>query len=696
MNTPHRPHQHPGDSGNSGDRIAEQLSARLGGRAGHVDLGPPMLDVVVARGRQRQHRRRTAVGVAAVVGIAAGSIAAVNVLSRPAEPDRIAAAPTNDGAAGADPGAEPSTSAPAGAWPTAAQIVPSPFVWNRVDPDSSEAVSFYMGAPDHTMAGSGPFVVWSTAPAVSDNYEGALWRSDDGLAWEQVAAPPSLVGRNIAELNGRFLTYGTAPATSPGRRSDLAVGVSDDDGRTWATASLPLDTSAILAEPGVSSVGVNATSIATTSAGVLVSAQVTAIIDIQSKLPVEARDRSWNYSETGIAVMDDTCIDDTVPMTTISFAAGLAAEAGAATTDTVPASTTPIGGVPTTALDAPSGTVADGAPSSCTYREYTWAELGISARAAAMSIHPEVRMLFSPDGVTFTEFTPTGIDPAATDVRLTAVGDSFAASLTFVDQDGNAATRLLLSADGRTWTDQGAMPISYAEGFGASGDRIVVSGYDVGSSSQVIAVRDPSGTWTTTALQSFVLPSDGVTASMGSGSIAIGPHGISVIGALYVDPVAQVGGVSFSQDGITVEIDDSSYTHRVIDDATGEVLATVTNNVSSNPGLVSAQPNSDGMFEVRREPGGDVVTTYGYDDLNRAVEPTYASQVVFPKLVLLHSTDGVAWSRESLDEIAGAPLTGTGGIRVTDTQVIVAANLAGDRNPNGTAKQTLLVGTFAA
>ena len=35
----------------------------------------------------------------------------------------------------------------------------------------------------------------------------SLWRSDDGLAWEQVVAPPSLVGRNIAELNGRFADW---------------------------------------------------------------------------------------------------------------------------------------------------------------------------------------------------------------------------------------------------------------------------------------------------------------------------------------------------------------------------------------------------------------------------------------------------------------------------------------------------------
>ena len=74
----------------------QHLADRLEHRAGHVDLGPPMLDVVVAGGRRRRRRRRTAGRMAAVVGIAGGSVAAVAVLlHRRAEPDRITAAPTD-------------------------------------------------------------------------------------------------------------------------------------------------------------------------------------------------------------------------------------------------------------------------------------------------------------------------------------------------------------------------------------------------------------------------------------------------------------------------------------------------------------------------------------------------------------------------------------------------------------------------
>ncbi len=662
MNTPHR-----NDHRSPEDRLAD----RLADRAAHVDLGPPMLDVVVAQGRRRQHRRRTAVGVATVIGIAGGSIAAVNVLTRPADPDRIAAAPTADGTQGTAgpttvPG-PPATVTP-GAPVAPIELVPSSFVWNRVDPNSTEAVSFYVGAPDAMVAGEGPFVVWSTAPAVSGDYAGVLWRSDDGLAWQQVTSPPTLTGRNVTELNGRFLTYGTAPAAAAGRKSDLAVGASVDGGRTWSTTALPLDTSALLAEQGVTSVGVNATSIAANSTGVIVSAQVTAIVDIQSKLPAEVRDLPWNMTDAGVDVMTGGCDDPTV--TTISF-----------------------GGVASTVVLDPGTNEVQ----TCTSRSYTWAELGISERAAQTFMHPEVRMLSSADGVTFTEITPLGIDAGAADVRLTALGDSFVASVNTVNADGRTPTTLYTSPDGSSWTSLGAAPVTWVEGFGAFGDRLVVSGYDNVTNTQVVAVRDAASTWTTTSLNSFVQPGDGVQASMGGGSFAIGPNGISLIGALFVDPVAEIGGVSFNQDGITVEIGDTSYTHRVIDDATDAVLATVTGESSSNSDLVTVAYNDRGpTVEVRREPGGDVVSSYTYEDLATAVATATGAQPSGPKIFLLHSQDGVTWSRESLDDIAGQAVTGTGGIRLTDTQVIVAANLAGERNPNATPRQTLLIATPAA
>ena len=55
MNDP-RPHQH----------LADRLSAE----AASLSIADTPVEVVVARGRQRQHRRRTAVGLAAVVAIA--------------------------------------------------------------------------------------------------------------------------------------------------------------------------------------------------------------------------------------------------------------------------------------------------------------------------------------------------------------------------------------------------------------------------------------------------------------------------------------------------------------------------------------------------------------------------------------------------------------------------------------------------
>ena len=64
-----------------------------------------------------------------------------------------------------------------------------------------------------------------------------------------------------------------------------------------------------------------------------------------------------------------------------------------------------------------------------------------------------------------------------------------------------------------------------------------------------------------------------------------------------------------------------------------------------------------------------------------------------PAFFVLHSADGVNWSRDRLDDLAGAPVAGLGGLRVTDGKVIVAAHLADELNEFGKLKQVLLVGT---
>jgi hypothetical protein len=649
------------------DPRSQELADRLARRAGSVDLGPPVVDVVIGRGHQRRQRRRAAVGIAAVTGICGASVVAIAALSRPSDNGSIVAAPSGTDEASAE---TPASSAPLATVVAPVdttpvdplELVPSPLVWNRVDPDSSEAVSLFWGGVDHGIAGDGPFVAWSTAPGRADDYHPTLWRSDDGQRWQQVATEPEFVARNVAERNGAFFTFGTSPATVTERKSDLSVGTSTDGGRTWTSAVLPLDTSALGAEEGVQGVGVNATSIATSPAGILLSAQVNAFADINAALPPEYRDSGWNIVDAGVEV----------------FAGG---ECGTATTMVVGvASTVPAGSTPPTAV------------AGCEQVVFSWADLGISERAAQTIQHPEVLLFFSPDGATFEPIeAPTGFDADWTYARLTSFGDGFAALVN--GPDGGAS--LITSADGRSWSDLGPVPLSWPDSIDEFGGRLVLSGWaDGGYSRQVVAVREVDGTWTTTDLRSFLQPGDGVLPSIGVSHLAVGPSGITAVAFLTRDPVAEQGGLTVPLDGgITLAVADTSLSHEVYG-PDGNLLGVVDQNQTSDSPLVASVPDEvyGVRWEVRTEVDGPVVATYSYEDLNAELTAAGAYEGRM-QLLVLQSSDGRSWSRESLDELVGQTVSGSGGIRLTDSQVIVPANLADERNPDGTATQVLLVGT---
>jgi hypothetical protein len=661
---------------NTPDPRSQDLADRLARRAGSVDLGPPVVDVVIGRGRQRRQRRRTAVGVTAVVGICGASVVAIAALSRPSDNGSIVAAPT-----GSDDFSEPpvaSTVAPPAdtvAGPPATvtttpatpiSLAESPFVWNRVDPAASEAVSIFWGGLEPGIAGSGPFLAWSTSPGRSENYEQMMWRSDDGISWEQVTASLPLANRSVVERAGRFFSYGTTPATSPDRRSDVALSTSDDGGVTWTTEVLPIDTSAVAALEGVDSVGLNPTSIASSPTGVLLSVQLTASVDFARRLPAEYRGSPWELDDGGLTVRTGDCLE--VTASTVSVGG----------VDTVPASTEP----------APGSTI----PAGCDAVRLAWSDLGVSEAAALAALRPSTTLMLSTDGQTFEEVAPPATDLDWSGVRLTVHGDGFAAVTTRWSPDGTGTSTLWFSADGRSWSDTGELPLTYPETLASTGDRLVASGWADDFGRQVVAVRDASGAWTITDLGGFVRPEDGVKVSISASHVAVDGDGISMVGWMYIDPIAEMGGTSFTTDGITVYIDDMEQRLRVVDASTDEPLATIDQSGTADTDLVTQRPES-GRWDVRLESGGEVAATFSYDDVSRAIEAIGAYGPGNSQLLFLHSADGVSWSRESLDEIAGAPVSSSGGFRVADDRLMLAVNLRDEQNSDGTPKQVVLIAT---
>ena len=189
-------------------------------------------------------------------------------------------------------------------------------------------------------------------------------------------------------------------------------------------------------------------------------------------------------------------------------------------------------------------------------------------------------------------------------------------------------------------------------------------------------------------LDQNVRSSDGAKATLGSGGIVVGPTGISLLAMLYVDPVAEMGGVDVIHDGITMHADDYTGNFRFLDEDGTELGRVESYNTAS--GLVEIDQQT-GATMVRRAEGGAVAATFTFQDFNDGVGPINTNTT--PTTFVMHSIDGVNWSREALSDLAGVPIFGTGGVRLTDTQIIVAANVAGAQNPDGTPTQTLLIGT---
>ncbi|MCU1361382.1 MAG: hypothetical protein JWN99_2671, partial [Ilumatobacteraceae bacterium] len=674
------------------------LSRRLADQAARHDIGTPMLEVVMQRGRQRQHRRRTAVSVMAVAAVCAATIVSVNVLSRPDDHGHAVTSPGPDGSTPVDDTTGASQV-------TKAHLVDSDLVWNRVDPDAAEAIAMFGGYTNTRIAGQGPFVAWSTAPGTpngtSSDYQPMMWRSDDGQSWQQVPGLQLGVLGSVAERDGRFFAYGTTPAASTsGSKSDLALDTSDDGGLTWSAATLPIDTSDLADEPGVASVSVIAQSIAAGPTGVLALARIGIVLDTDL-LPPEATVYGYNITSTGIDVNGPATCDTSTPSTTIVLGQTLAqgnctastVPAGTDTFDTAPGDpgdTVPAESVPT----ASASTLPAGANTTVpltTAESLTWAELGISDTTVA-ALNSQLHAYFSPDGVTFTEVQapPTGDAANQWDTRLTKTDSGFVTLVTTYQQpSGQSSNELFQTADGQSWTDIGPAPIANPDSFSSMGDQVVMSGVASGSrnpNDQAVAVRGVDGTWSMIEMKDLTLPSDGVKTSLFNGGLSVGPTGITMLATLYVDPVAQAGGLNVTRDGITMHADDASGNLTFLD-ASGTELGRIASYATTSA-LVSV--DQQGNYHVHRD--GAVAATFTQQDLTSSY-PSNANYTL-PDMFVLHSTDGVNWSRESLTDLAGQQLFGTGGVRLTDTQSIVAANVANHQNAYGTPLQTLLIGTL--
>jgi hypothetical protein len=565
-----------------------------------------------------------------------------------------------------------------------------------------------------SQVGSGPFVAWSTAAGQRPDqpWVPTLWRSDDGQSWQPVVNGPKSSGGSLSEYDGNFFAFGTSPSTAsiPGAPTDLTLGTSSDGGITWTENAVPIDVSSLAGEAGVSSVNVSPIAMASGPHGVLVAARVSVNVDWEKVLPPEVYQLGWNITADGVEVYANSdCMgpETTVPGTALATIPPLNAittPANAETTTTSTAAEVTTGTVSTTVV-APAGTSTATSMMSCgqspatsstiapANQRLSWAQLGISPIAGAALWNPNLRMFLSPDASTFHEVTvpivPEGF--AISEMRIASVGGRFTVwTSAYGRTDGAPNSRLSETVDGITWTDAGPTPIPQPQSLDAAGDQLVMTGYEPTSNNTVVAIRNGAGDWRTVRLNDLTLPSDGKKVFFSAGSAAVGSTGITVIASMFVDPIAEAGGVEVTHDGVTLRAEDTSGTLTFLDASTGAEISRITGYDPSTSSLVQMSPTT-GSYSVRRTVDGPTVATFTQEELGVAYNA--ANQPYTAPLYVLHSVDGVNWSREKLADIAGVPIGGSGGVRLTSSQVIVAANRSDQLNAAGAPKQLLLIGT---
>ncbi|MCU1388982.1 MAG: hypothetical protein JWL72_2320 [Ilumatobacteraceae bacterium] len=703
-----------------------RVAQHLGTHASSITLVDTPVAEVIQRGKRRRIRRRTTIGVLSVAAVCAAAIVSVQALSEPIEHRKISSTnggiaatdSTSPGTATVNTGGSSTTSAstiagdstaPDNATPpssldagqSALTTVPSDLVWNPVVPDSTEALAggVVLGVPD-----SAPYLALSSAPgrsAPGAPFVPTLYRSDDGISWTPTEATADLPfpGSNALDsYDGSLYALGTAAATAPisaNGTSDVVLKTSTDGGGSWQQQILPIDLRNLADKGGVGHVSLFTPSVGAGPAGAIAAAQVNVFLDLtQLGVPSEY-DFIQQVTPNGIIVARSAClvltggygVATTVAMTNGSVPAASSVPCDATTATT--ACTLPGG-----ACSAGGTTLPDPSTGSANTRTYTWAELGLDTEVVDALLAPPHLFVEPPGADQFTEVTfppiPAGVRAATTSTYATSTG--FAMTVQGVDVDNRATNPLVyLSADGTNWTESTVSNVDVLDDFGQLDDgSFVVIGSDP-QNNPAVSVSADGTNWTTTALDGLLTPADGKTALLGYSGMTIGGAGITVAATITVDPFAEGGPSTIDKDGVTVSMLDQFGSLVFTDDATGAELGRTDRRDGGKPTNTNVTTDPSTGLSQLMNADGTVRLALGGDDLSRLYTLATGG---FPQVpVLLHSHDGIHWSREDLESIAGFPVIQVSRLTNVGNRVLVTLLDTSTPNGDGTPRTVVLIGT---
>lgn len=541
------------------DEVAERVRIPAGD-VGHV--------VSTARRRTRRHRRVLSATMAVAV---VSSIVAV---------DRMSSAPDEGLPVAATEGVRRGSLG---------------LNWQRFEPASGLGMA-------SGLTNRGPLYALSTAAGQREltaqiRMSGVVWRSDDGVEWSAASTLGNdLFLSDLAVGDKRVYAVGTSPgeALPAGSRarltsSNLVVGWSDDEGRKWQKAALPVDLEDTRATRWGS---VPSTAVAAGPRGVLAVAAFTADLDVPALLPAGVTaPRGWSTTDTGVDILG-------------------AIKAGACPEGSKPAEVTAPPGeqvgevAPVWCADGKRGQPVAPQAAYEVKAHYTFAQLGVDGDVLRAVRRQPMAWWAEPGSTEFrrVELPEVGGVSGGLEVIaheggfdvLAVTGDRFGA--------GNHKLALLQSGDGRSW--QTLRPPAHSQwvaGLGRVGGRTAfVGGAETGA---VLTVADGNGGWTTTALATLIDPAVLEDRSVHASAVSFGEFGIALNATLVPDENGEKESSAPVVHRVLVSRDGATWDDFALDDIVGEAKGSVSRiAVLADRVVVTASlPNRSGPADTRRQ-----------------------------------------------------------------------------------------------
>ncbi|MEO6125215.1 MAG: hypothetical protein ABIR32_16035 [Ilumatobacteraceae bacterium] len=650
--------------------VDRRIARHLGAHAGSLDLTEANLGAVMTRARNRRNHRRTIAGAVTAIVVAAGSVVAIDTLSQTdgrSISNDSTPNPTDNGVVPSTDATEP---APAATGAILANRIESNLVWNVVVPDSAQALGETAFGSTQTEP---PFVAVSSAPGQTDTeWTPTMYRSDDAISWTQSGTTPDVPLTAFDSYGGAMYSFSTAAATAPiaaGGAGDAVIESSIDGGDTWQTQVLPLDLRSLADAHGVAGVPFDSKQVVSGPAGTIAVGKISIAFD-PDELGIPSGTYIDRQDADGMYFRPRSCSD------------GM--------TSTTVEGTTPATEAPEVPCDATADSVAD----DIGFR--SWTELGVDQAVIDAIDAPPFVFVKAPGSTEFVvaafPLLPAGETLANPIVIATSDGFAVVGSVT-LDNSATGSAVLYRSTDGVSWIES-SVPIEWPQAFGqlADGSFVAIGQANVYTGGTTVAFSPDGTAWTLVDLDGVLTSQDGRSATVMSFSPGIiDASGITLAATIHTDPYVENGPISITRDGITVTQTSDVGAYDFTDAGTGEELGSWTFGADGVETVNVRHNDAAQTFELLTTDGSVRFSLTQQDSEALFIQTQNDEGYLQP--VLLHSTNGLDWSREDVRSIVGRDVYRVVRLQSSSGTVIATVLDPLDKLDGGGNRALVLVGT---